>query len=298
MIFGYARVSTADQNLDFQRDHLRQAGCTRIMEETASGARSDRPVLRGLIEQMREGDVLVIWKLDRLGRSLRDLVELVSTLMDKGVGLKSLHDPIDTTSSQGRLVFNIFASLAEFERDLIIERTRAGLTAARARGRLGGRPKGLSADAEKKAIAAEALYKEGQLSVNAIAGNLGISKSTLYKYLRHRGVEVGSFRKTAPPAKPKTLEVVLRLGVENNSKFVRGKKRSREDIERFVLSHYNMRKPDPKGWEYELTVPYETDKDLDDTIHEILQESESIADMRNGFIEADVIAQDGSERYW
>ena len=238
----------------------------------------------------------MIWKLDRLGRSLRDLVELVSTLMDKGVGLKSLHDPIDTTSSQGRLVFNIFASLAEFERDLIIERTQAGLSAARARGRKGGRPKGLSPTAEKKAVAAEALYREGRLSVNEIAENLGVSKATLYKYLRHRGVEVGGFRKSAP--QPKTLKVTLHLVVENNNKFVRGKKRSREDIERFVLSHYGMHKPDPKGYDYQLTIPYENDKDLDNTIYDILHEASSIADGRNGFIEAEVIAQDGSERYW
>lgn len=295
MKFGYARVSTRDQNLDLQVDQLQQAGCDQVLQETASGAKSERPVLRRLLEQMRTGDVLVIWKLDRLGRSLRDLVDLVNTLMEKDVGLKSLHDPIDTTSSQGRLVFNIFASLAEFERDLIIERTQAGLSAARARGRKGGRPKGLSASAQKKAVAAEALYKEGHLSVNEIAENLGVSKATLYKYLRHRGVEVGSFRKSVPP---KTLKVTLHLRVENNSKFVRGKKRSREDIERFVLSHYGMHKPDPNGWEYELTIPYETDEELGNTIYGILQEASSIADDRNGFIEAEVIAQDGSERYW
>lgn len=172
---------------------------------------------------MHAGDVLVIWKLDRLGRSLRDLVNLVGTLMEKGIGLQSLQDPIDTTSSQGRLVFNIFASLAEFERDLIVERTRAGLNAARARGRRGGRPKGLSVTAQKKAIAAEALYKEGRLGVKAIAENLGISKATLYKYLRHRGVQVGPFRQSTQPPQPKTLKVTMHLVVENNSKFVRGK---------------------------------------------------------------------------
>jgi DNA invertase Pin-like site-specific DNA recombinase len=179
MKFGYARVSTRDQNLDLQVDQLRQAGCERIVQETASGAKSDRPALASLLEQIHAGDILVIWKLDRLGRSLRDLVDLVSTLMEKRVGLKSLQDPIDTTSSQGRLVFNIFASLAEFERDLIIQRTQAGLSAARARGRKGGRPKGLTGAAEKKAVAAESLYKEGNLSVNAIAENLGVCKATL-----------------------------------------------------------------------------------------------------------------------
>lgn len=192
-----------------------------------------------------------------------------------------------------------FASLAEFERDLIIERTQAGLNAAaRARGRKGVRPKGLSATGKKKAVAAEALYKEGQLSVNEIAENLDVSKATLYKYLRHRGVEVGSFRKSTPPPQPKTLKVALHLVVYNNSKFVRGKKRSLEETEQFVLAPNSMRKPDPKGYDYELTIPYENDKDLDDTVYGILQEASNIADMRNGFIEADVIAQDGSDRYW
>jgi predicted transcriptional regulator len=156
----------------------------------------------------------------------------------------------------------------------------------------------LSAAAEKKAVAAEALYKEGHLSVNEIAENLGVSKATLYKYLRHRGVEVGSFRKSTPPPQPKSLKVRIHLVVENNSKFVRGKTRSLKEIEQFVLAPYNMRKPDPKGYEYELTIPFEDDKDLDDTIYQILRDASHIAGRRNGFIEADVIAQDGSERYW
>lgn len=195
MKFGYARVSTHDQNLDLQVDQLRQEGCDEILYEKVSGVKAERPVLNNLIQQVRRGDVIIIWKLDRLGRSLRHLVDLVNTLMEKGVGLKSLQDPIDTTTAQGRLVFNIFASLAEFERDLISERTQAGLNAARARGRMGGRPKGLNEAAEKKAIAAEALYSKGDLSVNEIAENLGISKATLYKYLRHQGIKIGKSRR-------------------------------------------------------------------------------------------------------
>lgn len=191
MKFGYARVSTADQHLDLQLDALRQAGCETIFHETGSGAKTERRQLAELLKQVRSGDLVVIWKLDRLGRSLKHLVELVSQLIDKGVGLQSLNDPIDTTSPQGKLIFNIFASLAEFERDLIVERTRAGLQAARARGRKGGRPKGLSDGAKIKAVAAEALYKERKLSVGEIAANLAISKATLYSYLRYRGVEVG-----------------------------------------------------------------------------------------------------------
>lgn len=197
MKFGYTRVSTKDQNPDLQINQLREEGCEQILQEIASGMKVERPVLQSLLEKVRPGDIIVVWKLDRLGRSLRHLVDLINLLMEKEVGLKSLQDPIDTTHAQGRLIFNIFASLAEFERDLIIERTQAGLTAARARGRTGGRPKGLNDVAEKKAIAAEALYIKGDLSVNDIAHNLGISKATLYKYLRYRSVDIGNIRKAA-----------------------------------------------------------------------------------------------------
>jgi DNA invertase Pin-like site-specific DNA recombinase len=147
------------------------------------------------LAHIRTGDIIIFWKLDRLGRSLRHLVELVGHLAARGIGLQSLNDPIDTTSAQGRLVFNLFASLAEFERELIRERTQAGLSAARARGRVGGRPKGLSAQAESTAMAVETLYREGRLSVRAIGERLHISKGTLYRYLRHRGVKIGAYLK-------------------------------------------------------------------------------------------------------
>jgi DNA invertase Pin-like site-specific DNA recombinase len=195
MRIGYARVSTKEQSFNLQVDALNAAGCDKIYTEAVSGARTERPVLNELLCNIRSGDVLVIWKLDRLGRSLAHLVELVKALIDKGVGLQSLHDPVDTTTSQGRLTFNIFASLAEFERDLIQERTYAGLAAARARGRKGGRPKGILPQAEATAMAAETLYREGQLSTRQIASKLSISKSTLYAYLRHRGVAIGSYHR-------------------------------------------------------------------------------------------------------
>ncbi len=196
MKFGYARVSTKDQNLDLQIDALKKAGVDEIHTEIVSGAKTDRPVLAEILKKLRSGDVLVIWKLDRLGRSLRHLVELVPMLMEKGVGFLSLHDHIDTTTPHGRLTFNLFASLAEFERDIIRERTQAGLSAARSRGRKGGRPPGLSEQAEQTACAAETLYREGKLSVDQISDKLHISKSTLYSYLRHRGVPFGPGPKT------------------------------------------------------------------------------------------------------
>lgn len=169
MKIGYVRVSTRDQNPDLQRDALNAAGCERIYQDIASGSKTKRPALDELLNQLRSGDILVIWKLDRMGRSLKHLVELVGSLMERNVGLLSLRDPIDTTSAQGRLIFNLFASLAEFERELIRERTQAGLSAARARGRVGGRPKGLSSKAHATALAAETLYRERCLSVAAIA---------------------------------------------------------------------------------------------------------------------------------
>lgn len=193
MKIGYARVSTKDQNLDLQKDALKEWGCEEIYCDVASGANTQRPQMQEAFKRLRKGDTLVIWKLDRLGRSLKHLIEVVHDLELKGVGLKSLRDDfIDTTTSQGKLIFNIFACLSEFERDLIRERTQAGLKAARARGRKGGRPKGLSKEAESTAYAAEALYKEGKLSIKAISDKLGVSRATLYSYLRHRGVKIGS----------------------------------------------------------------------------------------------------------
>lgn len=197
MKIGYARVSTREQSFDLQLDALRQAGCEKIYQEAVSGAQATRPQLDRMLDHLRAGDVLIIWKLDRLGRSLRHLVELVHGLQNKGVGLQSLNDLIDTTTPQGRLSFNLFASLAEFERDLIRERTQAGLSAARARGRRGGRPRGLPASAEVTARAAETLYLERRLSVQQIADRLGICKSTLYGYLRHRGVKIGAYQPEA-----------------------------------------------------------------------------------------------------
>ena len=180
MLIGYARVSTDDQNLDLQKDALTQLGCNRIMEDRLSGAGAERPGLKSALDYARPGDVLVVWRLDRLSRSLKDLIEMVALLESKGVGLKSLQESIDTSSSSGKLVFHIFGALAEFERNLIRERTQAGLQAARARGRKGGRPKALNSD--KRALAVK-LYDEKQHTIDQICRMMGVSKPTLYKYI-------------------------------------------------------------------------------------------------------------------
>ncbi|MFD2937080.1 recombinase family protein [Spirosoma flavum] len=191
MKIGYARVSTQDQNLYLQIDALEATGCEKLYQERASSAKADRPELRKLLDHARTGDTVVIWKLDRLGRSLAHLVDVVTKLESRGIGLISLNDPVDTTTAQGRLMFRIFASLAEFEREVIKERTQAGLQSARRRGQRLGRPEGLSKEAENKSRIAESLYKEGNLSSNEIAQQLGISKTTLYVYLKHRGLKIG-----------------------------------------------------------------------------------------------------------
>ena len=181
MLIGYARVSTNDQSPQLQQDALAAAGCGECFTDTASGANGDRLGLRTALSACRAGDTLVVWKLDRLGRSLTHLVETIQSLDTRGVGFRSLQEQRDTTTAGGRLIFHLFASLAEFERDLIRERTNAGLAAARARGRKGGRPKGVD---EKKRKAALALKRDPNYSVKEICDIVGISRNTYYKYTR------------------------------------------------------------------------------------------------------------------
>jgi len=183
MIFGYARVSTPDQQLHLQTDALTAYGCTKLVQEKVSSAK-ERPALKQLLTELRAGDTLVVWKLDRLGRSLQDLVALVAGFEKQGVNFISLQDHLNTTTAQGRLMFNLFASLAEFERDIIRERTQAGLTAARARGRQGGRPAGMSKEVHSKAEAAKTLYQLRSKTAEEIGQVLGVSRATIYRYLK------------------------------------------------------------------------------------------------------------------
>ncbi len=180
MLIGYARVSTQDQDPQLQLDALHEAGCEKIFEEKASGAQRERPQLKAALDYMREGDTLVVWRLDRLARSLRQLIETVEEMEGRGVGFRSLTESIETTTSGGRLIFHIFAALAEFERSVIRERTTAGLKAAKARGRVGGRPPALSADDIE---VARTLLTDGSLTTAEVAKRLGIAVSTLYKHI-------------------------------------------------------------------------------------------------------------------
>lgn len=181
MLIGYARVSTGEQKLDLQIDALKQAGCEKVFEDVASGAKSQRDGLEKALAFVREGDVLVVWKLDRLGRSLQHLLETVTGLQARGIGFRSLQESIDTTTAGGKLIFHIFGALAEFERGIIRERTNAGLRAARARGKKGGRRSVMDA---KKIAMARALMADSSNSIPDICATLKVSKSTLYKYVR------------------------------------------------------------------------------------------------------------------
>jgi len=179
-LIGYARVSTTEQHL--QQDALHAAGCLKIFTDTISGAKSERKGLSEALDYIRAGDTLVVWRLDRLGRSLKDLIERITQLHSRNIGFKSLTANIDTTSG-GKLIFHIFGALAEFERDIIKERTNAGLTAARARGRQGGRPRSSLSD-EKKLQMARQMYANKNLPVRDICKALGIPRSTFYKYVQ------------------------------------------------------------------------------------------------------------------
>ncbi len=184
MLVGYARVSTEEQNLNLQLDELKRAGCEKVFTDEMSGAKRERPGLSEALAFMRAGDTLVVWRLDRLGRSLKDLIQRVEDLQQREVGFRSLHESIDTTSPGGKFQFHVFSALAEFERDLIRERTMAGLRAARARGKLGGRPKGMTPDKVKMAAR---LMKDPNVSAQEICRMLGVSRTTLYRYISPNG---------------------------------------------------------------------------------------------------------------
>jgi DNA invertase Pin-like site-specific DNA recombinase len=192
MLVGYARVSTFEQTLDLQQDALKQAGCGQFFTDTISGGITDRPGLHDALLYLREGDTLVVWRLDRLGRSLKHLIETITALHERGIGFRSLTENIDTTTSAGKLVFHIFGALAEFERDLIRERTQAGLTAARARGRRGGRPRAEALNTPQKVALAQALHRDKSHSIDDICKTLHISRATLYRYIaqdqRHKAL--------------------------------------------------------------------------------------------------------------
>ncbi|MCF6186468.1 MAG: recombinase family protein [Desulfobulbaceae bacterium] len=189
MLVGYARVSTLEQSLNLQVEALKKTGCDKIYEEVVSGIKAERKILNESLSYLRPGDTLVVWRLDRLGRSMKQLIELINMLKEKEVGFKSIVEAVDTTTPTGQFFFHITGAFAEFERNLIRERTMAGLASARARGRKGGRPKALDQETFQMALV---LYNEKNITVADICKRFTLSKRTFYRYLEeHRAGETG-----------------------------------------------------------------------------------------------------------
>jgi DNA invertase Pin-like site-specific DNA recombinase len=280
MKIGYARVSTIDQSLDLQLDALKKAGCERIYTEKISGAKDDRPELAKALDMLRPGDTFIVYKLDRLARSTKKLIEVAEQLKEIGVEFISIKDNIDTNTPTGKLMFGMLAVLAEFERDIIRERTMAGLEAARARGRKGGRP----ATNKKKIQQALTLYDSKSYSIAEIEDMAGISRATLYRALKKRNAEI------KPDADvSKTAKIKMHLRVENNSKFTRGKGKVRESIEQYLKLNYKM---ENASGEYVFYVPYVTVDDLEKKVDDIIREMDNEADLKNCFIEVDVYCEE------
>lgn len=274
--YGYARVSTKQQDLMRQLDLLHEYNCTEILTEKMSGTRQDCPELFRLKDKVRPGDTIVVESFSRLGRSTKDLIELVEFFESKQVKLISIKENFDTNTPQGKLMLTVFQAFSQFERDLIAQRTKEGLESARARGRKGGRPK----VKEKQINKALNLYHSKEYSISEIVEMTGISQATLYRYIRKAQQEKETHHDVVNTAK-----IRMELRVENNSKFIRGKGKVRKDIEQFLKDYYKM---EIIGDEYIIYVSYTTVEELKKTVYDILEEMNSDADMRNCFIEADL----------
>ncbi|WP_432759270.1 recombinase family protein [Bacillus cereus] len=232
-VYGYVRVSTQQQDLVRQLDLLKNFNCTEIITEKMSGTKKDRPELIRLKDKIRTGDTLIVESFSRLGRSTKDLIELVEYFEQNGVKLISLKENFDTNTPQGKLMLTVFQAFSQFERDLIVQRTKEGLESARARGRKGGRPR----IKEKYIEKALNLYSSKEYSISEIVTMTGISQATLYRYIREK--EMNSTEKQSVE-KEKNAEVRMWLRVENNSKFVRGKNKVRKEVEQYLRYYFNM----------------------------------------------------------
>ncbi|WP_335872300.1 recombinase family protein [Bacillus sp. 2205SS5-2] len=276
--YGYARVSTTQQDLVRQLDLLSNYNCIEVLTEKISGIKKDRPELIRLKDKVSPGDTIVVDSFSRLGRSTKDLIELVEYFESKIVKLISVKENFDTNTPQGKLMLTVFQAFSQFERDLIAQRTKEGLESARARGRNGGRPK----VKEKQINKALNLYHSREYSISDIVEMTGISQATLYRYIR---AAQESKSKQTQIQLGSTAKIRMWLRIENNSKFVRGKVKAIESIEQFLKANYKM---EIIANEYIIYVPFKTINVLEKTVYDILSELDNEADMRNCFIEADV----------
>lgn len=284
-LVGYARVSTIDQNLDIQLDSLKCAGCKKIFSEKKSGtSKKDRTALDECMEYIREGDTLVVTRIDRLTRSILDLQTLLHYLKEKAIHLKALEQPVDTSNASGKFFLDMLGVFAEFETNLRRERQLEGIERAKREGKYKGR----KPTARSKTDDVMELINQG-FTRTAIAKKLNMGIASVYRILKtHRQ---DNPKETIPGSQgtQKIAVVEVWLRVENNNKFVRGKNESRRQIEQYCFAAFDMVKKDKDGWEYILKVPYTHDNDLDETLYDVMNEAESIADCRNGFTEMSII---------
>lgn len=283
---GYARVSSTGQSLEVQLEKLTRAKCDRIYQEKRSGRTADRPEFQSCMSYLREGDTLIITRLDRLARSVVHLAQLAKRFQGENIDLVVLDQNIDTSTSTGRLMFNMLASIAEFENDLRSERQAEGIAKARESGIKFGRPAKVN-DAKQQEIYSRRL---AGATIGQLAKEFRLGDATIYRALN-------AVNQSVSPPKMKTTKVILCLRVENNNKFVRGKGKSRQNIELFCLSEYKAKKLEKDGCEYELTFEYTDDEDLENQIYDLATEMNRQADMRNGFVECS-FTEVGTDRSW
>jgi DNA invertase Pin-like site-specific DNA recombinase len=293
MIACYCRVSSSQQKADSQQAAIQQwlkgnrlpATAVRWFVDTETGTTLQRPAFAALQQAIFHGEVdtVVVWKLDRLSRKTQEGINVLADWCERKVRVVSVTQQIDLRGSVGRLLASVLFGLAEIERDYLRERQAAGIAVAKGKGVYTGRKPGTTKSQPERAWALRAQH----LTKPEIARALGVSAQTVWRYLKQR------------PSPPNTMKVLLYLAIENNNKFVRGKNNFRAEIERSVLSRYQMEKLSPEGWEYHLTIPYGTDEELERIIYEdILREAERIADSRHGFIEVDVRSVEDPDRSW
>lgn len=283
---GYARVSSTGQSLEVQLEKLNQVSCDRIYQEKRSGRTADRPEFQSCMNYLREGDTLIITRLDRLARSVVHLAQLAKRFQSEGIDLLVVDQNIDTSTSTGRLMFNMLAAIAEFENDLRTERQAEGIAKAKENGVKFGRPPKLT-DTRKQEIYSRRL---AGATIGQLAKEFSLGEASIYR-------AINAVKQSGSQSELKTTKVILWLQVENNSKFVRGKGKSRQHIEDYCLSEYNARKLEKDGWEYELTFQYTDDEDLENQIYDLASEMSREADLRNGFVECS-FTEVGTDRSW
>jgi len=292
-IIGYARVSTTDQDLKIQLNALKLANCKKIFSEKISGdKKKGRTKLAACLDYLREGDTLIVTRIDRLSRSLRDLENLVYELKEQGIYLKTTEQPIDTSNASGKAFLDMLGVFAEFETSLRKERQLEGIS----RAKKSGKYKGRQPTAIAKSHQVINLIKEG-LTRQAVAKKLDIGIASVYRILKTYQENNDETRLPGSRSKTKIATLDIYLMVENNSKFVRGKKKTRECIENDWKNNYNMEKVDIDGWNYVLRVTYKSLDELEETVFEIMSEAQSSADLKNCFVEMNIEHKD-SGQHW